>query len=140
MTLFNYIWNNNRTMKRILSLVFVYVTSISGATLNVHFCGGSLENISIAGVGHEGCCCGAKKMDSNCCKDKHITFECKEKHERLENYIISSPLQQSLSIDLYQLLLYENYPNSYIRIVNIDHHPARGEGPDLVILNRNLRI
>lgn len=129
-------------MKRLLAFLFtlLYVSSVSGATLNAHFCGGTLQKISIAGLGHEGCCCGSKKMSSNCCKDVHIVIKVKGEHKSIAATAIPVSIPQNIPVVLPSVLVIENYFFIALQTPNFHSPPIRGGDIDLLILNSTFRI
>lgn len=66
----------------LLLFLFCYFTSVSGISLNYHFCAGELASveISLPCDGHK-CPCGEEKMDDECCKDEivYVKLSCDQK-------------------------------------------------------------
>src|SRR5436190_16192983 len=59
-------------MKKICAIAFllVYLVSVSGIALSMHWCGGKLNTIKIVYAEHHSCCCLKKPMKKGCCKDE----------------------------------------------------------------------
>lgn len=66
-------------MKKFLVIFFsvFYLTSTSGISLNIHYCGGKIKHVSLFNSSEKGCC-GKKKMSKKCCKDKVSYFKIKD--------------------------------------------------------------
>lgn len=75
-------------MKKIflICLSFLYLTTVSGITLNFHYCGGKLKLVSLYHSDSEKGCCGKKMKKDRCCNDKTTSFKLKDSH----NYSPSS--------------------------------------------------
>ncbi len=61
---------NFASMKRTFAIFFavLYFYSASGICINLHYCGGKVESISLFQTDEEGCCPDEEKM--NCCKER----------------------------------------------------------------------
>lgn len=59
-------------MKKAISilLVIVFLFSSSGFSINTHYCNGKIKSINISFSDNHKSCCGKKKMDKDCCKNK----------------------------------------------------------------------
>lgn len=72
-------------MKKFIVIIFlfIYIVPAIGCNINVHYCGGEIASISInPTTDPEGCVCGSKKMEKDCCKDKQISFKLKDNHQK----------------------------------------------------------
>ena len=74
-------------MKRSLIIIFLvtYILSVSGMTMNMHYCGGELSSVNLGWFtsGQDvKCGCGKKEMSSNCCKDKKLSLKLKDAHKK----------------------------------------------------------
>jgi hypothetical protein len=91
-------------MKRlfILAILVCYVYSISGSTINIHFCGGKIYSITLNSTTVKPCCCNKIQykcaVKNNCCNNKFIH------------------LKNSLSINDYaENLTFTHLPKAYYR-------------------------
>lgn len=48
--------------------------------MNIHYCCGKIKHISLFNSNDDSCC-GKKKMNKNCCKEKVIYFKIKDNHK-----------------------------------------------------------
>lgn len=83
-------------MKRILIIFFVllYVASVSGVSLNRHFCCGRLESVTMAILGKHDCGCDNKKDAENCCKDQKRHHKVKAEHKNNGKIPVANTLLQ----------------------------------------------
>ncbi len=129
-------------MKKIAAvlLLLVYSVSVSGAAFHLHFCGSYLQSISLAGTDHEGCCCGKKVMDKNCCKDKEVVLKTKDDTHHASLYTAIPKIDLSFPILFIEPLFYST--NFVKRNNNWVFHspPKRPKGNELNVLNCVLRI
>ncbi len=131
-------------MKRVLSLLLMllYVGSISGATFDMHYCGGSLQSVSFSGFGHTGCCCENKEMKNpeSCCKDKVIVVKCGSEHNQIHSATIPLSFSQYLKFEATVLVNFF-YPSQHTVIISDFHSPPiRAGSNELLILNSTFRI
>lgn len=70
-------------MKKALAILFsfFYLLSVSGLSLNFHYCGGKIKKVSFFHTDEEGCCKGEMKETAGCCKEKTATVKTLETHE-----------------------------------------------------------
>jgi hypothetical protein len=52
----------------------VYGLSVSGMQVNIHFCCGNLDNISLAYPSEKGCTHGSKMKMAGCCQNEQVTL------------------------------------------------------------------
>src|SRR4051812_37168152 len=111
-------------MKRFAAFLFalLYVVSVSGTTLRVHFCGTLLQHISIAGFEHKGCCCGKTEMNSHCCSEKLISFKAGKEHKRVESTVTSLPLPKSFVSEI-PAFLSPFSASTFIKVIPRFHSP-----------------
>ncbi len=66
-------------LKRLLHsvIVLLYFVVATGFTVNVHYCGDKLENVSLFS---KKSCCDEDMSESGCCKDEVKSFNIKDKH------------------------------------------------------------
>lgn len=68
-----------------LSLATLYVVSVMGLALSLHFCGGKLENVKL--FNNELSCKFCKEIpaeklkNDNCCKNTQVTVKVKDSHQ-----------------------------------------------------------
>lgn len=79
-------------MKKFLVIFFsiFYLTSTSGISINIHYCGGKIKHVSLFNSSEKGCC-GKKKMSKKCCKDKVSYFKVKDNHQSNQSSKIIAP-------------------------------------------------
>lgn len=119
-------------------LFIIYAVSVSGMTINFHYCSGKLSKVSILVLdGHKGCGCNPKDMPMDCCKDKQLTQKA-EKHNTSQSvslndfisYIIVLPPSENLDIPA--------IPGGYT--ATYTHFCKRSCPQPIFLLNRNFRI
>lgn len=66
----------------ILFSVFYLLVS-TGASLNIHYCGGKLRNISFTSFSEKECC-GGKMKSKGCCHNEKIVIKLKDKQQSNE--------------------------------------------------------
>ena len=59
----------------IILFMLVYGLSSSGMTINLHYCCGKLDAISLTGKHSKGCAMGEEIKMSNCCNDEQISVK-----------------------------------------------------------------
>lgn len=86
-------------MKKLFAFLFVgiYLITMMGFSINYHFCGGELKNVSVFNDGHVGCCSEVGSINTkdlcqptinskptkekNCCKKKKVISSCCQKEK-----------------------------------------------------------
>lgn len=71
-------------MKKVFLILFAffYLIVASGISLNIHYCGGKIKNLSFLFSHSEKDCCGSSKMKTkDCCKEKAAFIKVKENQE-----------------------------------------------------------
>ncbi len=90
-------------MKKValICLSFIYLVFSTGYSVNLHFCGGDFQSISLIPSAKDCNKCGKKSM-KRCCKDVSASFQAEDDHSKLNSKIsIKAPnlapsfLQQS---------------------------------------------
>ena len=91
-------------MKKVLALVFawLYVFTLSGVTLNFHFCGESLNCVSL--FTPDDCCACPAEEEPGCCNDEGIYLKATDDSHTAVNYSdfnfsvasIEAPIELSL--------------------------------------------
>jgi len=123
----------------VIFLSVLYFLVATGITMNLHYCGGKLKDISFFQTKEDGCC-GNKKKSKGCCKEKTLVYKVKSIHKTvakttipntsvkhfLANYVVLDFTCDKPSIKLYALLDCNAPPF-------LDPEPV-------YLLNRNFRI
>lgn len=77
-----------------ISLLFLYLVCVSGARINVHYCGGKIKEISFfQGYKKEGCC-GNKMKSKKCCNDKLAVLKINDLHKSVHDIKVPGPNYQ----------------------------------------------
>ena len=97
-------------MKRVLPffLLFFYLTSVSGMSLNLHWCGGKLASIDLFETDGHNCPCGTKGMKSGCCKDKVLVLKMNDAHKKNDAFIQNLSSQFNFNVPLLQTFNFNN--------------------------------
>jgi len=63
-------------MKKVSSILLsiLYLLVSAGIFINMHYCGGELESVSLLSE-QKVCCCDGSEMASNCCNNKHFFLQ-----------------------------------------------------------------
>lgn len=129
-------------MRRFSVVLFllIYSASVSGASFTVHFCGNKLQKISLAGLGHKGCCCKKAAMKKNCCKDKVVSLKLDHIHKQAET--TGTPVAFGKTIPAGQLFFFHNAANYSSQVISLRYHspPVRAGSAGLLVLNSIFRI
>ena len=73
-------------------LLTVYTGTTFGISVNFHYCGNYLSQISILNFsGNSGCSCNPESMPKDCCKDKTLCSKA-DKHNTLQESYTFSPI------------------------------------------------
>ena len=70
-------------MRKFIAMVFLLIYANVGLAMaiNFHFCSGHLSQVSLIKIGtHSVCCCNAKDIASDCCKDE-VVFVKADNHQ-----------------------------------------------------------
>jgi hypothetical protein len=70
----------------IIVLMLVYGTSVTGATIHLHFCCGQLDDISLSVPKKKACPTKATVADK-CCEDKHVELKVKADQQPAAKWI-----------------------------------------------------
>ena len=68
-------------MKAIFTLILCvfYLLVATNTTINLHYCGGKIQAVSLFGTS-EKTCCGEKMQSKGCCHNKLVVFKAKDNH------------------------------------------------------------
>ena len=129
-------------MKRLtaLCLLLLYAVSASGATFNLHFCGGELEEVSLAGLGHKGCCCAKLVMKESCCKDAQVIVKIDNEHKQLEESTLPVTFLNVVPFEVPSLTVFHPVSLPVITVPRSGAPPGVAENNDLLVLNCVFRI
>ncbi|MBU2045866.1 MAG: hypothetical protein KJ712_03945 [Bacteroidetes bacterium] len=113
-------------MKKLLAvfLLIAYSAAASGVTLNYHYCGEQLSNVSLINFSNKVVClCNPDMMPKGCCQDK-VVYHKTDNHKNLLNcydfnklttsgYLTPATDHQNYSLSSVNYDL--NYPNNRVR-------------------------
>lgn len=96
-------------MKKSLSIFILavfYLLVASGLSINFHYCGGKLKDISFFDtVDKEKGCCGNKKRSKGCCQNKSTIIQIKDDHRSSSDFKTPSNSAVDLNYSLPQATL-----------------------------------
>lgn len=77
-------------MKAFIIILFsvFYLLVSTGTSLNIHYCGGKLRNITFTSFSEKECC-GGKMKSKGCCRNEKIVIKVKDKQQLNETHKIS---------------------------------------------------
>lgn len=128
-------------MKKIvlISLSFLYLTSVFGVTINFHYCGGKLKNVSLYHKSSEKGCCGKKMKSKKCCKEKTTSFRLKDSHNFSVDLNVFENNFKLIGLQVAQIkLLVTNVYKPFF--IPASHAPPNDDGNHLFLRNRILLI
>lgn len=64
-----------------ITLCFIYFFAAAGVSINVHYCGGEVEEVSFFSQGEKSCCCG-NESEAGCCKDELSYIKLNDSHQQ----------------------------------------------------------
>ena len=126
----------------ILILTILYITSASGATVNIHYCMGQFAGWELGHDDEQSCgSCGMDKQSKgkeDCCRDEHKTLKVDDVHKMAESFV---QLVQAPVI----ITEHNNMHGSYIMRSGKKLLPSINAPPSLVpehvyLVNRSIRI
>ena len=105
-----------------------YLTSTSGVSLNIHYCGGKIKQVSLFNSSEKNCC-GKKKMSKKCCKNKVSYFKIKDNHQTNQSAKIVTPTSKITPVVLpvFKFDGYVVYTNT--PILNYHYPPVLYDNP-----------
>ena len=124
-------------MKKFLALVFawLYVFTLSGVTLNFHFCGESLNCVSL--FTPDDCCACPTEEEPGCCNDEGIYLKATDDSHTSGNYSDFSLSVASIEAPT-KFSLKKGF-NTFVSIANT-YHAYDLPPPKRIILFRRLLI
>ncbi len=110
--------------KRRLTLIacaFYFILSI-GLVIDIHFCGGKLDNLSFNLPFSKDSCCGDEKKSMGCCNNEELVIKI-EDNQNTRNILQVAPLSLSVAI-----IFLTNHPeiednSDFTTCLAIDHPP-----------------
>jgi hypothetical protein len=130
------------TVKKILTIIllFIYLVCVSGARINVHYCGGKIKDISFFQMNEKEGCCGNKMKSKNCCKDKFAVLKVKDIHKSAHGLKVQDVISQMKNF-IVPVLLLNFCANNTSSDVFVDcPDPPDLNVPDIYLNNRVLLI
>lgn len=104
-------------------LITFYILIITGISVNLHFCCGSIKTIAFSTTLNENRCCKSKKSTKGCCQNTTTLIKVKDKH--FSGDTIKVRLARFDVIDLVS----NQYYNSAIKSVNSDEFVINFHSP-----------
>ena len=109
-------------MKRISAISFsvLYLLLTAGFTMNIHYCLGEIESISIIPVANN-CCCGDTSMDMGCCGNETMIFQFSPDDQLVqqsENTVFKAPLLEIIEIASIRSMDHEDHERVTLKICN----------------------
>ena len=112
-----------------------------GITGVVHYCGGEIASININGLESTNkCSCGSEEMESNCCDDKHFSFQLEDEQYKTPSVLFNLEASFDFLAAATPLLSFI-YNSGLIQKENdYSHPPPDNVRPSLYILHQVFRI
>ena len=99
----------------LISVLYLFITT--GFTLNMHYCSGELESISIFSR-QNNCCCGGGEMENNCCNNKQFFLQFDADQKVIAPNVLSFEQYKFIKIEKHVLFDYEA---SEVELQNMFH-------------------
>jgi hypothetical protein len=122
----------------LLLLTFVYLITVSGINIGMHYCGGKLRGVSFTKHHDENSCC-SKKMKKSCCKQKAITVKINDNH----NAAADLKVPNIKSIELFNSTFSQttlNYKNIFCSSIILFNHAPPDLYKDPLYLQQSVLI
>lgn len=120
-------------------LIFIFLLSSSGFSINTHYCKGKIKSINIVFSGNCKSCCGKKKMPKDCCKDKTENVKIKDNYIPSTNVMGSSAQFITFVLSYFQTFALSYSQNSSIE-ANLNYLYPPDKPVSLSILYRSILI
>jgi len=108
-------------MKRISAILFssMYLLLTAGFTMNIHYCLGKIESVSIIPIA-DNCCCGNTGMDMGCCGNEQMIFQFipDDQMVQSENTVFKAPLLEIIEIASLRSIDHEDHERVALKICN----------------------
>ena len=129
-------------MKKSLAifLAVLYLTLVSGVSLQLHYCGGKLNSVKLAFIDNDhNCSCGSKTMKKGCCKNQSVCIKIQGDQRASANSIIFSNNLKNIAVQFPSFTL--NYFSlQHVPAASNYHSPPPKYSNSLLILNNTFRI
>ncbi len=114
-------------MKKAIYILFAlfYLTLATKVSASIHFCGGSITNISFYEHSNDDVCECGKMTDNSCCNEVTVQWKTDESNTNLQKQINFNFLQKFivLTSSFYQLLFAPNHLYQTSNFYIFDHKP-----------------
>ena len=129
-------------MKRIVAIIlfFLYVIPAIGINISVHYCGGEISSVSFGSGYVEKCACGSKKMKTDCCKNKQISFKLKSDQQKTSHVALNFFKSVTFLPIVFSTYSFSFQPAFDKNIAYNDYQPPDKLKQPLYILHRVFRI
>lgn len=132
-------------MKKFLVLILsiLYISTSSGAAINLHYCMGKLVDISLFSQ-HEDACpkCGMEKQETsknNCCADEQKQLKAQDDQKVVNTYVFNSlKIDAAIPVAFYELP--EIVINRRDVATPFGNAPPRSRSQEIYLLHCNFRI
>jgi hypothetical protein len=108
-------------MKRSIAISFslVYLLLTAGFTMNIHYCLGKIESVSIIPVA-DNCCCDDTGMDMGCCGNETMIFQFSPEDQLVQsdNSVFKAPLLEIIEIASIRSIDHEDHAKVTLKICN----------------------
>jgi len=114
-----------------------YLVVAFGITLNIHYCGGNIKEVSLFTISEEGCC-GSEEESSGCCDDDVAVLKLKD-DQRSSTFFTITPqsfLTNTINTEFTAYIL----SGGIIHILQNYHSPPVFYGNPIYLRNRVLTI
>lgn len=91
---------------------FIYILVSSGASVNLHYCGGVLEGIQI-NTESQSCCCGIVDVSSSCCDYEELILDMD----------VDENVASNLSIKIFSKIIFSSSSAEVFRTEQIEEEP-----------------
>jgi hypothetical protein len=130
-------------MKRpvILFFTFVYLVVASGLSVNLHYCGGKIKDVSLfyTGTKDDSGCCGKMKKSKGCCNNKSAILKVNDDQQYVS--IVKYSPEQLLSDYLVHSSVLSFLINQKFELIEtVQHPPPLLSSSPIYICNRVLII
>jgi hypothetical protein len=119
-------------------LVMLYISTVSGFALNLHYCFNRLSSVNIDAPS-KACTQGLAVSKMKCCKDKHIEIKVKDAHETGIQSTLSKIFNQDIPTILFGDIFFD-MPARDIAAASYRGPPNVLHESPLFIKNCNFRI
>ena len=108
-------------MKRISAILFstVYLLLNTGFIMNIHYCLGEIESVSVIPIA-DNCCCGDNNVDMGCCGNELLIFQFSPDDQLVnsENIVFKAPLLEIIEIGSIRSIEHKSHERVTLKICN----------------------